>query len=101
MRAIRRRASRSWGNGAVPVWFVSVTDFHAALPGLTMTELLAMPSLMQGVATSFEETLHPTEAAQRSMLQIVSSGYVPDGRTFQFEAVEATDQLRQVRIVFR
>jgi hypothetical protein len=52
-------------------------------------------------ATSFEETLHPIEVAQRSMLQIVSSGYLPDGRTFQFEAVEATDELRQVRIVFR
>jgi hypothetical protein len=31
----------------------------------------------------------------------VSSGYLPDGRTFQFEAVEAADELRQVRIVFR
>jgi hypothetical protein len=95
------RQSKLQGNGAVPVWFVSVSDFQTALPGLTMTELLAMPSLMQGVATSFEETLHPTEGARKSMLQIVSSGYLPDGRTFQFEAVEAADELRQVRIVFR
>lgn len=95
------RQSKLQGNGAVPVWFVSVSDFQAALPGLTMTELLAMPSLMPGIATSFEETLHPTEGAQKSMLQIVSSGYLPDGRTFQFEAVEAADELRQVRIAFR
>ena len=95
------RQGKFQGNGAVPVWFVSVSDFQAALPGLTITELLAMPSLMQGVATSFEETLHPTGVAKKGMLQIVSSGYLPDGRTFQFEAVEAADELRQVRIVFR
>jgi hypothetical protein len=95
------RQGKFQGNGAVPVWFVSVSDFQAALPGLTMTELLAMPSLMQGVATSFEETLHPTGIAKKGMLQIVSSGYLPDGRTFQFEAVEAADELRQVRIAFR
>ena len=95
------RQSKLQGNGAVPVWFVSVSDFQTALPGLTMTELLAMPSLMQGVATSFEETLHPTGGARQSVLQIVSSGYLPDGRTFQFEAVEAGGELRQVRIAFR
>ena len=95
------RQGKLQGNGAVPVWFVSVSDYQAALPGITMTELLAMPSLMQGVATSFEETLHPTGGAQKGMLQIVSSGYLPDGRTFQFEAVEAAEELRQVRIIFR
>ncbi len=95
------RQSKLQGNGAVPVWFVSVEDYQAALPGLTMTELLSMPSLMQGVATDFEETLHPLGIAQQSMLQIVATGDLPDGRTFQFVAVEAAGELRHVRIEFR
>lgn len=95
------RQSKLRGNGAVPVWFVSPEDYRAALPGLTMTELLAMPSLIQGVATDFEETLHPLGIAEQSMLQIVAAGYLPDGRTFQFEAVEAAGELRHVRIEFR
>lgn len=95
------RQSKLRGNGAVPVWFVSVEDYQAALPGLTMTELLSMPSLMQGVATDFEETLHPLGIAQQSMLQIVATGELPDGRTFQFVAVEAAGELRHVRIEFR
>lgn len=89
------------GNGEVPVWFISVADYEAALPGLTMTELLAMSSLMQGVATDFEETLHPLGGAQQSMLQIVASGDLPDGRTFHFVAVEASADLRHVSIEFR
>jgi hypothetical protein len=48
--------TKSYGNGAVPVWIVSRSDYDKALPGVTLTELLAMPSLMQGVATFFEET---------------------------------------------
>ena len=95
------RQSKLRGNGAVPVWFISVDDYQAALPGLNMTELLAMPSLMQGVATDFEETLHPLEVAQQSMLQIVASGDLPDGRTFRFVAVEASAELRHVLIEFR
>jgi hypothetical protein len=95
------RQSKLRGNGAVPVWFVSVEDYQAALPGLTMTELLSMPSLIQGVATDYEETLHPLGIARQSMLQIVATGQLPDGRTFHFVAVEAAAELRHVRIEFR
>lgn len=95
------RQSKLQGNGAVPVWFVSVADVQAALPGITVTELLAMPSLMQGVATSFTETLHPLGGAVQSTLQIVATGSLPDGRTFDFVAVEASAELRYVRIEFR
>ena len=95
------RQGKLQGNGAVPVWFVSVTDFESALPGITITELLAMPSLMQGVATYFEETLHPLGAASQSMLQIVSMGELPDGRTFRFIAVEAAGELSHVEIQFQ
>jgi len=95
------RLSTLQGNGAVPIWFVSVEDFRAALPGLTTAELLAMPSLMQGVATAFEETLHPIGGASQSALQIVASGYLPNGGTFHFVAVEAAGALRHVSIEFR
>jgi hypothetical protein len=94
------RQSKLRGNGAVPVWFISVEDFNDALPGLTITELLAMPSLMRGVATDFEETLHPLGVAEQSMLQIVARGDLPDGRTFNFMAVEAAAELREVWIQF-
>lgn len=95
------RQSKLRGNGAVPIWFVSSQDFRAALPGLTLLELQAMPSLIEGVATEFEETLHPMDIAQQSMLQIVASGDLPDGRTFRLIAVEAAGELRHVSIEFR
>jgi hypothetical protein len=95
------RQSKLQGNGAVPVWFVSDEDFRSVLPGVTMAELFSMPSLMQGVATDFEETLHPTGAAKQTVLEIVARGDLPDGRTFHFVAVEATAELRYVRIEFR
>ena len=89
------------GNGSVPVWFVSVEDFYAALPGVTMDELRAMPSLIQGVASHFEETLRPMGSAQQTGLEIVASGVVPDGRTFHLVAIEAVGTLRHVSIAFR
>jgi hypothetical protein len=95
------RQSKLRGNGAVPLWFVSAGDFASALPGITIEELRAMPSLMEGVATDFNETLHPLEGARQNSLQIVASGYLPDGRTFRFVAVEAGGELRHVSIEFR
>jgi len=94
-------ASKLRGNGAVPIWFVSRSDFARALPGITKTELLGMPSLLQGWATFFDETLHPDGGAEQSMLHIVADGTVPDGRSFQYEAVEAAGILQEVRIEFR
>ena len=93
--------SRLRGNGAVPVWFVSVDDLTQALPGLTKAELLAMPSLIQGSASFFEETLHPEGAAQQSKLRLVAHGILPDGRAFQYEVIEAAGVLRTVRIDFQ
>jgi len=95
------RQSRLRGNGAVPIWFVSAGDFTSALPGITIGELRAMPSLMEGVATDFKETLHPLEGARQSSLQIIASGDLPDGRTFRFVAVEAAGELRHVSIEFK
>jgi len=93
--------SKLFGNGALPVWFVSVPDFQAALPGLTMTELRAMPSLRKGYATFFEETLHPAGASQQTMLHISSYGSLEDGASFQYEATEAGGGMKNVRIEIR
>jgi hypothetical protein len=95
------RQSRLEGNGSVPVWFVSVDDFQAALPGITMAELIEMPSLLEGEASAFEETLHPVGGANRSMIRIVASGRVPDGRKFRYVAVEANGVMQHVSIEFR
>lgn len=89
------------GGDNVPIWFVSVDDFNLALPGITITELLAMPSLLQGTATFFDETLMPAGIAQQSVLRITSSGTLPDGRSFQYVAAEGAGVLRMVRIEFK
>jgi hypothetical protein len=93
--------SKLFGNGAVPVWFVSVSDFKAALPGITKDELSLMPSLRKGYATFFEETLHPAGAARQTMLHISSYGWLEDGAYFQYQATEAAGVLTQVRIQIR
>jgi hypothetical protein len=95
------KQNRFQGNGAVPVWFISVDDYRAALPGLTMNELLVMPSLMRGVATKFDETLHPSGSANQSMLRLVAHGTLADGRTFDYVAVEAAGVLQHVGIEFK
>jgi hypothetical protein len=96
------KQSRLRGNGAVPVWFVSVAEFDAAvLDGvLTVPELLTMDSLMQGVATRFEETLHPF-AGQGTQLRLIASGILPDGRAFRYLAVEANGVVQHVGIDVR
>jgi hypothetical protein len=93
--------SKLRGNGAVPIWFVSVQDFDHALPGITKAELLNMPSLLEGSASFFEETLHPSGAAQQTTLSIVAHGLLPDGRSFMYQSIEATGELREVQIEFR
>ncbi len=90
--------SKLFGDGAVPVWFVSVSDFNSALPGITVGELALMPSLRKGYALFFEETLHPAGAARQTMLHITSYGWLEDGAAFQYEATEAGGVLRNVRI---
>ena len=96
------RQSRLQGNGAVPVWFVSVEDFNAAVGdgALTVSQLLAAPSLMQGAATLFEETLHPL-GGRGTMLRLVAHGSLTDGRTFHYVAIEANGLVQHVGIDFK
>jgi hypothetical protein len=95
--------SKLFGDGAVPVWFVSVADFNTAAADnrVTIVELRALPSLRKGYATFFEETLHPAGAAVQTMLHISSHGWLEDGTAFQYQATEAGGRLTTVRIEFK
>jgi len=86
----------------MPVWFVRWSELAAAIDDdvLTIGELEALPSLLQGGATFYAETLHPLEAAQETMTEIVAFGFLPDGRTFTYQATETHSALRHVEIDF-
>lgn len=87
----------------MPIWFVSWTELQAAIADdvLTIEELAALPSLLVGTATSFTETLHPSQAAQQTKTTIVASGFLEDGRNFTYQATETHDTLRHVKIEFK
>ena len=92
--------SRLFGNGAVPVWFVSVSDFNTAAADdwVSVAELQGMSSLRKGSATFFEETLHPMGAARQGMLHISSHGSLEDGGSFKYHATAAGGVLTTVQI---
>ena len=79
--------SKLFGLGAVPVWFVSWPALESAVEDgvLTIVDLQAMNPL-QGTASYYEETLHPTGNGHPSMLEFVARGTLADGRTFDVQA---------------
>ena len=91
---------------SVPVWFVATSELSAAVAdgSLTIDELAALPSLVVGSASSFHETLHPTQGARIPMIQINATGSLAEGGTFELRGVAAVyEDLRNghVRITFR
>lgn len=86
----------------LPVWFVSWSELEAAITDdvLTIGELEALPSLLIGGATFYTETLHPFQAAQQTMTDIVAFGYLEDGRAFTYQATETHGMLKHVKIDF-
>ena len=88
------------GLGAVPVWFVAWTELQAAADHiLTLAELEAMPSLLEGTASFFQEQNHFTNH-QVSHLTAVARGDLEDGRSFYLRAVEVDLELVEVSIRF-
>jgi hypothetical protein len=89
--------TKSWGLGAVPVWFVSWPEMQSILADrvVTVGELESAATLLKGDAHFFTETLHPpatgplTEAAQVGHITINASGELDDGRQFEFKAAVA------------
>jgi hypothetical protein len=86
---------------AVPVWFVRRAEFDAAAADgmVTMGELAALPSLVRGTATSFEETLRPR--AGDHLVVIDAQGRLEDGRRFTLHVTNVEGRPAVVRIAFR
>ena len=89
----------------MPVWFVRWSELQAAIADGTLTigDLEALPSLLRGEATFYTETLHPYEMAQQTMISIVTSGFLADGRKFTYQATGTTEEnrLNHVKIEFK
>ena len=102
------------GLGAVPVWFVKLSEVQAILAGntLTVNQLLASPSLRQGFATEYEEVDQPgvnrPQGQGNGSIEITAGGVLADGTSFQFEWRDmgkkdgnGQDFVRHVRIAFK
>jgi hypothetical protein len=100
----------SQGNGAVPVWFALETQVLAAMGDnvLTILELEALPSLIKGEASHFNELLHPhsmpgPNGGGHPVPKIVlnAHGTLDDGRSFQFHINSVDRGARNIRIRFQ
>jgi len=104
--------TKSWGLGAVPVWFTSWPELQGAVADdeLTITELASLESLRIGSATFYAENLHPVVppglgGAQQGHISIDAHGYLEDGTRFQFQTVakfglEGPGDIKHIRIRF-
>jgi hypothetical protein len=95
------------GLGAVPVWFVRWPALQAALADdvVTIAELASLQPLV-GSASSYHETLRPSEAVTVSTITFNARGTLTDGRSFQLQATAltptpSTTRYVHTRIVFR
>ena len=87
----------------MPIWFVEWAELEPAVTDniLTIGELAALPSLIEGWATFYTETLHPFGVAQQTMFSAQAFGYLEDDRAFTYHAIEATGELRHIAINFK
>jgi hypothetical protein len=95
------------GLGAVPVWFVRWPALQAVLGDdvVTIAELASLQPLI-GSASSYHETLRPSEGVKVSTIEFNARGRLADGRAFQLEATAisptpTTTRYSHTRIVFR
>lgn len=95
--------TKSFGNGEVPVLFVSTADYASAAADdvVTLPELLGLASLRHGEATFFEETLHPLGAAKQTMAETVAAGFLEEGGSFTYHVTEVKSTLLEIRLEFR
>jgi hypothetical protein len=102
------------GLGAVPVWFVKLSDIQAVLAGnkLTVTQLLNIPSLRMGFANLYDEVDEPgvfrPQGEGNGSIHVTASGSLENGASFQFEWLErgvkngdGQSFVRHVRIAFK
>jgi hypothetical protein len=75
------------GLGAVPVYFVALSEYQAAIADdvLTIGELESLPSLLIGYASFLQHVIHNTnQPTNHGHETLVARGTLEDGRTFQF-----------------
>lgn len=102
------------GNGAVPIWFARLSEVQAAAAddNLTITELLALPSLRKGHAGLYQEITQPgtfrPQGEGNGKIEVTASGALEDGTLFQIEFREmgvingnGVSFIRHARIDFR
>lgn len=68
---------RFWGLGAVPIYFVDEAELAAAAQDsvLTIGELQALPSLLIGIAETFEQVIHNSNQAPGAQEQQKNKGH--------------------------
>ena len=95
--------TKSFGNGEVPVLFVSNAEYAGAAADdvVTLPELLGLGSLRHGEATFFEETLHPFGVAKQTMTEAVAAGFLEEGGSFTYRVTEVKGTLREIHLEFR
>jgi hypothetical protein len=75
------------GLGATPVWFVAVSEIEAAVADgvLTIGELESLPSLLEGSAVEYKETLHPSgsPAGGPGSIEYTARGELEHGGLFR------------------
>lgn len=99
------RQTKFRGLGAVPIVFVELAELEAALAGgLTLAELLGLPSAVVGHADRYVETdiigVSGPLGPGRGMYKIQARGELEDGRTFRLKVNEVLGELRRVHISF-
>jgi hypothetical protein len=75
------------GTGAVPVYFVRLSELQAAIADdvITIGELESLPSLLIGKASFLEHITHNTnQPTNHGHETLVSRGLLEDGRSFEF-----------------
>jgi len=66
-----------------------------------MPELEALPLLLIGSASFYNETLHPDGGAEVPMINYVAHGILDDGRSFQVHATFVTVGVTNIFIAFQ
>jgi hypothetical protein len=89
------------GLGAVPVWFVTLSDYQAIVSDdvITIGELVELPSRKVGYASFYQETLRPAGGAVTNTMLIEAHGSLADGTLIKLQ-IEHTDRTFKVKIKF-
>ena len=99
------RQTEFYGLRAVPIIFAEWAELEPALAGgLTLSELLALPSAVVVTAMFYKETdilgITGPHGAGKGSYKIRARGFLSDGRPFSLHVNEVLGQLRVVQITF-